>query len=451
MKIIDTTNTNNSAIVIWNKETLNDIIKKSGSIANSCEIQIHYHALVNRITLIDGSIMDICFPTVVFNYKQEVTHSHVDFELTDVEAMSAALTPVAQVLNDTQMTYLNNCDAPTKFCNEIGIPKNSIKSVEYFSTFVNTLHKHPTGVASFSGTDLSKRIDAETGVVFPLVKGSSTPSFSSIIYNNPIRMIRTEYRLATGDVSTPKGITYQKGNCITITYGKVDRVSIVNKALFVDEDAPKTFKHNLNNETMQYEVIESSGKLKIKQSIVDLILKYFASNALTPNTDFIYAENITAYKSAKMKTTKPTYSAKKQSEKPGEVEVGAHNWEMIYAQVDSIFEKCYDVVLLTQQELDNMDEMSKISHLEELETAYYGAPTADPETTNDTLDLDIAELQITILQEFIDNGGTSESEPSINQMKKELAATKIATMNELDRKSDTQVRMWYKALKGEDF
>ena len=60
-------------------------------------------------------------------------------------------------------------------------------------------------------------------------------------------------------------------------------------------------------------------------------------------------------------------------------------------------------------------------------------------------------MQITILQEFIDNGDTPESEPSINQMKKELAATKIATMNELDRKSDTQIRMWYKALKGEDF
>ena len=87
-----------TGILYWNQKTLEQITKLSGPLAKNNEYQVHYWALVARFKFDDDSTMDVAFPTAIFNYKQEVSSAHIDFELSDVNVVSTAIEPVHNVV-----------------------------------------------------------------------------------------------------------------------------------------------------------------------------------------------------------------------------------------------------------------------------------------------------------------------------------------------------------------
>lgn len=122
----------NVGLLFMTDKTLQSIRERSGPLANSCEYQTHYWALVGRVMQPDGSVFDMCIPTVFFNYKQEVTGARIDFELSDVNSMSTKLEPVHNTMVNKYMQ--------SPFIETV---KRKFPNISFMSTSMNQLHKHP--------------------------------------------------------------------------------------------------------------------------------------------------------------------------------------------------------------------------------------------------------------------------------------------------------------------
>lgn len=227
-KIIDTVNKNNMGIILKDHMVMQDIRTKSGPIADSCEYQVHYWAAIYRITNnVDNSILDICIPTCYFNYKQQSTSGHIDFELVDVEAVSVQVKPIHNMkINDLDRLGFKDRLAELFEGQDV--------SIEMTESDYNTIHKHPGGSRrnsydgqGFSGTDLCKNHLQETGVVFPLSSGDKKPNFAGIMAHDggsgywdkstPINNVSNyEYRLVSGAITDDPNsrVTYSKGMCV---------------------------------------------------------------------------------------------------------------------------------------------------------------------------------------------------------------------------------------------
>ena len=114
-------------VSLWSEETLQAIYKDSGELAKDNEFQVHYWALNMVKTYEDDSKICFSFPLVIFNYKQEVGMSSIDFELKDVEEMSDKLKPIALTKGDALYKEI----------------KDKFKGYEAIITPLNTLHRHP--------------------------------------------------------------------------------------------------------------------------------------------------------------------------------------------------------------------------------------------------------------------------------------------------------------------
>ena len=257
-RIFDKKDLKNIGILFWKQETLEEITKLSGPLATANEYQIHYWSLVARQKFADGSIIDIAFPTAIFNYEQEVSGSHIDFELQDVKDISEAIKPVHNVVTNSLLPQLQAV----------------FKDAEFIEVPMNTMHRHPTGVSSFSGTDLKKDHEQDTGIVFPLQSANEDPSFSSIIYNNPVSMVHSEYRIATGNTEEESGIHYREGRCTTYVKGKVSTPSGAEQMI------------GIKPIDQSYTVTKDSELSKLDLSTIVGTIDY------TPNTQFVKKENL---------------------------------------------------------------------------------------------------------------------------------------------------------------
>lgn len=213
-KIIDIDNLKNTGIILMDDEIMQKIKKQSGPLADSCEYQVHYWALVVRATASDDSILDICIPTVFFNYKQEVSGARIDFELSDVDDVSNQLLPI----HDIKVSELLIDDG---IVNRIKTILPDTREVTLISRNLNSIHKHPGGIhQNFSGTDLAKDHKDDTGIVFPLAIGNKDANFAGIMAHvqGKNKIAHYEYRLATGAVGEAENdtITYEKGRCISL-------------------------------------------------------------------------------------------------------------------------------------------------------------------------------------------------------------------------------------------
>lgn len=207
-QIFDTNNSTCIGISLWTDEALQAITKQSGKHAKKNEYQIHYWAVNLRFTGTDNSVLDLSIPSVIFNYKQEVSLAHIDFELTDVDEMSEAL----EVLQKIEVNKL--VPLVEKLKNLLPNMKTEIKSVN-----LNQLHRHPGSRQQFfSGTDYNKNPNADTGIIFPLADAKNQANFASIIAHDKGKtfLAHTEYRRATGIIKkdTDK-IQYEKGRCVS--------------------------------------------------------------------------------------------------------------------------------------------------------------------------------------------------------------------------------------------
>lgn len=362
-RIFDSNETSNVGILLIREKTLKEITEKSGPLADRNEFQVHYWALVVRSTYPDGSILDLAFPTVFFNYTQQVNPAHIDFELKDVEDMSIAVKPLHDQLAQNIVDQL-----------AIGIPPKSVV-LEYLSVPMNTMHRHPTGVSSFSGTDLSKNHIAETGVVFPLASANETPSFSSIIYNNPVKMVRTEYRIATGSTETEEGIRYRKGRSATVYIQDLPtkQMSMAERLFISEEEIAKSLRP----------VIINNGIENIPEDLLDCILKATE----LPNTMFIQADNVSkkevtidkdlanywrdmAYFDGISKNDGRYDSLSKRTD----AMIGFDNYLLEDAETVQKIEEKYKLKYYTDDELEGLEKQVLVDTILRVETIYYGKP-----------------------------------------------------------------------------
>ena len=207
----------NAGVILMDDDVMQKIKTQSGPLAPSCEYQVHYWSMVCRIKFQDNSLLDICIPTVFFNYKQEVSGARIDFELSDVDEVSNKLLPVHNI----KINELLKSDIIDRI--EALFPNTELSVL---STNLNSIHKHPGGInQSFSGTDLAADSTHNTGIVFPLAEGENKPNFAGIMAHvgDKNKVAHFEYRLATGkiDPTNPKSkLEYVRGRCLGIIRAK---------------------------------------------------------------------------------------------------------------------------------------------------------------------------------------------------------------------------------------
>lgn len=388
-RIFDSSDTSNVGILLIRDKTLKEITEKSGPLADRNEFQVHYWALVVRSTYPDGSILDLAFPTVFFNYVQQVNPAHIDFELKDVEDMSIAVKPLHDQIAQNIVEQLAVI-APPKFV-----------VLEYLSVPMNTMHRHPTGVSSFSGTDLTKNHIAETGVVFPLASANETPSFSSIIYNNPVKMVRTEYRIATGSTEAEEGIRYRKGRSATVYVQDLPskQMSVAERLFISEEEIAKSLRPTIIN----------NGIENIPEEILSFILRATE----LPNTMFIQADNITK-KEVTIDKDLASYwrdmayldSNRYDSlSKRSDAMIGFDNYLLEDAETVQKIEEAHKLKYYTDNELENLEKQILVDAILKVETIYYGKPPQQHEVEDylsaERLDLaeTLSELQYLLYEE----------------------------------------------------
>lgn len=339
-KINSYTDYRSLGIALFKDKDLNLITKNSGPLAKSNEYQVHYWFLNGRFTMSDGSNIDIAIPTVYFNYEQEVDISSVDFNLTKVDEMSERL----EVIHNMKVNELLSSEFATNLQTMVDT------EFEWKGINLGTIHRHPSGIKSFSGTDLTTKI-ASPGICFPLAEieeGYYKPSFSSILLHEKGRtvMCRTEYRLVN---KVENNINYYKGRCATGVHGGESTVSIVEKLLGV---VPTQYSYTLADNAP-------------KSSLINMIIDLFKSLEYSANTDFIKPENV-------KEALKTTYgyghnygTSAKNSQIPG-------HWTAEYKKIAEKVEEEYSITLKQRWDVTKMTVPNIIKFFNQLEVAYYG-------------------------------------------------------------------------------
>ena len=123
----------NQGVVLYNSEDLKAIRDKSGPLTKSNEYQVHYWALVFRHKAADDSILDIAIPTTFYNYDQEVSGAHIDFQLSDVDDVSDAVLPI----HNMKAREILDSSFQSQLEDHFGV------NFEVFSSPLSNCHKHP--------------------------------------------------------------------------------------------------------------------------------------------------------------------------------------------------------------------------------------------------------------------------------------------------------------------
>jgi hypothetical protein len=430
-KIFDQIDHSNIGILYWHQDTLEKIAELSGPLAKSNEFQIHYWALVARLTFPDNSIVDIAFPTAIYNYAQEVSSAHIDFELKDVNAMSKMLEPVHNVVANKLRPELE------KIIDPFGC------TVKYLVEPMNTMHRHPTGVSKFSGTDLRKNHEHDTGIVFPIEKGNNTPTFSSIIYNNPVRMVHSEYRTATGDVNTKEGLTYTEGRCVT----------------YIKDD---TVKPSLAEQLFNVPIEDLTYVLNPTKLDLYPIEKTLKNISYEPNTQFIKKENVT-----KKTYTAPTKTVgTTETTLIGDIQSMAamlnvsktseDGLTLVYPkEVKETIKTAFNLTIRDLTELEKMKPKTLKQCAVPLERHYYKDPTIDVTSYNDLSKKEIIEFMMEVqdgiiddlMEESIDAPAWSEDSSTVTQEEKiELLMMCGAPEADLKAARPETIDKWYEEL-----
>lgn len=369
--IKDVLNLANQGIIFKDHSALQAIYQQSGPLADSCEFQVHYWALVFRHTAADSSIFDIAIPVVYFNYAQEVSGARIDFDMSEVSTISTKLAPVAQMEAGKLLA--------TPFKSAI----ESAFGIEFtpMLTELNTIHKHPGGSTrqSFSGTDLDTKAD-DHGVVYPLASASnSVPNFAGIMaldykVNNTAHF---EYRLVNGTLGTD--ITYEQGRCLAITVKPTQQQSAIEALL--KHPKPADFTVRSSHST----VLAEDG------AFISRLVEIYRSIDYTPFTKAIAPSNLTrkSYTSGLVGT--------------GGVNPGLFSRDAYKAPTKDPVKPQGFPKILDEAELKTLGLRDLREYIVQLETYYleYPSDIRDFEyyTAADLID-EIIDLQITIVSEL---------------------------------------------------
>ena len=367
-KIKDYKNHSNIGITLWSDETLQALTKNSGPLTKANEYQVHYWSLNMRNTFPDGSTVDISIPTVLFNYAQEVSSAAIEFELTDVEEVSEAILPLHNIEVNKLMPQLEGL----------------FPDAELISVNLNSVHKHPGGrKQSFSGTDLKKDHEEDTGIVFPLASGENKANFASIICisDGKTYLAHSEYRLANGDI-TDKGMEYHEGRCLSYISAKPSGVS----------NAEELFGYQPT--TNSYIVTKHLGA---DNEYITNLIALWDTMQYTANTDFIKKENV-----VEKKYTRTSYQGAWDFSKGGYKKAttticpSVNRTSPEHKEVIEYLALSFEIIIHTRTYLAKLDQVALIAYMEELEEYFYaGITVVSPNITI----TDIINLQDEILQE----------------------------------------------------
>jgi len=233
---------------------------------------VHYWALVLTFKQKNVSLY-IELPLVIYNYKQEITSGHIDFDLKDVNAISDETKDLAMY---------KSMEAVEQNQNWISDLEGIFGKVKYELTQKNNIHRHPGGRnQSFSSTDLKTTIGDNIGIVYPIEGvNKDTPIFSSImaLQDHKCYLAHSEIRVISGSVDEGN-LLYKKGNCFTIVKGKSNEdITEIERLLFGDKYG------------IEEPYIVNSGSCNDMQSEAHLIFKEIAEKKLILNPDFFISE-----------------------------------------------------------------------------------------------------------------------------------------------------------------
>ena len=418
-----------------NQSSIQEIQKASGPLASKCEYQTHYWALVIRATSTDNSILDICIPTVFFNYKQTVSGAHIDFELSDVDDMSEQLEPVHNTIVNELMKAGNLVDQITEL-----FP--SLITTKLMSTNLNSMHRHPGSPTSqhFSGTDLSTNHEHNTGIVFPLAEAKDRkPNFAGISAHSAgiNKVAHFEYRVAEGkvDPTTDSSITYSKGKCVCYVKDEPKPISNTN-AFFLDE----------HPEQAGYLKLEGLSTISHGAKVIDELFDIWDKSEFLPYTQFVTSENLVEKVYAQVKTgykVSKTTAADwiEQDEPTRSIE------DDVYIKVASAIE------WLTQTQADAMPRATMLLKVGELVDFYYdqGESTTMGNYTQLLDDEELIEeyfnLKDYILVELADavenNAPAKKKEDTELQYQKDVLLSLGSEPKFINTASPTQIKNWY--------
>lgn len=422
--IKDCTSSKNTGVILLDQRTVEEIQKNSGPLTNGNEYQVHYHALVIRFKAPDNSILDICIPTVFFNYKQQVSAAHIDFELSDVDNASEPLFPVHNV-------YANKLLA-TPLIDHIKALIPNIEA-EIIYTNLNSIHKHPggSGSQSFSGTDLKKDHTTDTGIVFPLSSAENDkPNFAGIMAHdfNVNHIAHFEYRTVNGTVNaeTKTPIKYTKGRCIAYVKDKPTTISGIEALLGIPITDPSYKK--LNNATFY--------------PLVERITALWHQSEFLPATQFIDPKNITK------KVTTSYYGGYYGNTYKPPVNTAPITPTLIISE--KYINTCKAIEWKTEDELRALQNPDVLQETLKVSQIYYG-----DDVMGDLIDLskedlieDYLDTQKFIYQEIADYELANKAEKKENEksLERELMETQLLnngfTQKTLDLSSLSQLNTW---------
>ena len=205
-EIFEVENLDRFGVLLFKTEWLEEVQNLSGQDgAFTKEWQFHYWFASARKT-IDGQTLDIAIPLCFFNYPQEVSGAHIDFELPEVqEASEKSYDYALKKFEEFSKTTLYNV-----ICEITGTTNWNMYGL-------SNVHAHPSGINSFSSTDLNKST-TNPGVVYPYNKGTFVPHFAGIMQhkNGKVELVRNEFRVFT---AIDNANIYEKGRCLTICPG----------------------------------------------------------------------------------------------------------------------------------------------------------------------------------------------------------------------------------------
>ncbi len=291
-KIINKINVNAYGVLLHTRKAIEQFQINSGMEGPyTKEYQHHYWAINGRLA-VDGQILDISIPLVLFNYDQVVTGGDIKFDLPVVEKASNALEKVASA----KYQELAQTDFFKYLSEEVGI-------TDWTFVPLNTNHCHPGGKnQAFSGIDLRKDIKYP-GVVFPLVKGKNISSFSAIMahIDKKAEIVHSEYRLFNEAPNGDK--VYAHGRCATIIRGYTPKPlpepkqpdpipqRIIDKVFNIMPTQPKPKIQPKQKETPSY-VLRDNLAIDDGKEFLEPIIKLWDKCDFEPDVSMVKKENI---------------------------------------------------------------------------------------------------------------------------------------------------------------
>lgn len=393
---------------------MQSIFKKSGPKAKANEFQVHYWALVLRFKGEDQSILDIAIPTCYFNYPQEVTSAHIDFELKDVINTSTKVEP----LHNMKTNQILASGIVEQIEATLGV------TFEKLSVPFNSIHRHPGSrkSQSFSGTDLCKD-PKEPGVVYPLQSAKNDlPNFAGImtIDSGTCNVAHYEYRTANGELGT--NIEYTKGGCTALITDKLQKLSEVEQLLQFKQENPNYITLNK---------VELSPFIETLETLFDSI-------DFQPSTDAINPDYVKS-KSWNYNSTKTTgiqsYTSPKKTQQTGVQTIE----NLVLYFDDKVLEK------FTEKKLEEL--IGKLSDYYYKDNFSYDYKQEIVGMNKKDLISEYGFLRDSIVEEYNEDQEELTKDP-IDQMREELASFGVDKATLLTT-PPIKIKEWYHNLTGD--